>query len=344
MNHQTRVYDDIFEMLPDEDNPTPLVRINRLNPEPGFTLYAKLEWMNPFASVKDRAASYLLRRMEEEKGLRARGTNGPEDPGKGIVEPTSGTTGLSLAGLAGVKGYPMKAVLPNRVPLEKKLMLKLAGAELEVVNDDLCPSPGMGEGSINLARTIARAQSDKFAMPHQYENENNVRAHMETTGPEIWKQTAGEITHIITSLGTCGTVTGLSKFLKSKNPDVKVIAVAPSEGHDVPGLRNKSQLSVTTLYDESLIDDVTEIDYELAYTRAAELFSHEGLRAGPSAGLIFEGGRIVAERDKTGLGVMIFCDDAFKYAANFAKHMPELTEGTTPMNHENQQPVGAAKE
>lgn len=340
MNHQTRVYDDIFEMLPDEDNPSPMVRINRLNPEPDFTLYAKLEWMNPFGSVKDRAASFLLRQMEQEKGLRPAGTEGPDDPGKGIVEPTSGNTGLSLAGLAGVKGYPMKAVLPNKVPIEKKLMLRLAGAELEVVNDDLCPSPGMGEGSINLARTIARAQSAKYAMPHQYENENNVRAHMETTGPEIWKQTGGSVTHVITSLGTCGTVTGLSKFLKAKNPDIKVYAVAPSEGHDVPGLRNKSQLSVTTLYDESLIDEVMEIDYELAYTRAYELFSREGLRAGPSAGLIFEGGRIIAKREKTGTGVMIFCDDAFKYANSFAKHLPELVEGTAPQNQQPE-PIGS---
>ena len=332
MDHTTRVYNDVFEMLPNEENPTPLVRINRLAPEPGFTMLAKLEWMNPFGSVKDRAASYLIRQMEQEKGLRARGTEGPDDFGKGIVEPTSGNTGLSLAGLCGVRGYPMKAVVPNKVPLEKKLMLKLAGAELEVVNDELCPSPGMGEGSINLAKTYARAQSQRYAMPNQYENEANVRAHMETTGPEIWKQTAGEVTHVFTSLGTCGTVTGLAKFLKGKNPDVKIVAVQPSEGHDVPGLRNVGQLAVSKLFDESLIDDLLEIDYELAYTRAYELFKTEGLRAGPSAGLIFEGARQIAERDKTGTGVMIFCDDAFKYAGNFAKHIPELSENTSAMH------------
>ncbi|MEO1584893.1 MAG: cysteine synthase family protein [Planctomycetota bacterium] len=343
MDHQTRVYDDVFEMLPDEDNPTPVVRINRLNPAPGFKLLAKLEWMNPFGSVKDRAASYLVRQMEAEKGLRPRGTEGDDDFGKGIVEPTSGNTGLSLAGLCGVKGYPMKAVCPNKVPLEKKLVLKLAGAELEVVNDALCPSPGMGEGAINLAKTYARAQSQRYAMPNQYENEANVQAHMETTGPEIWKQTEGKVTHVFTSLGTCGTVTGLAKFLKAKNPDVKIVAVQPSEGHDVPGLRNQSQLAVSALYDESLIDDLLEIDYTLAYTRAHELFSTEGLRAGPSAGLIFEGARIIAEREQTGLGVMIFCDDAFKYAQNFAKHIPELVKGTSPMNTpESTLPAGSA--
>lgn len=347
MNHPTRVYDDIFEMLPNEENPTPLVRINRMNTAKDFPLLAKLEWMNPFGSVKDRAASYLIRQMEEEKGLRPRGTDGEDDFGKGIVEPTSGNTGLSLAGFCGVRGYPMKAVCPNKVPLEKKLMLKLAGAELDVVNDALCPSPGMGEGAINLAKTYARAQSQRYAMPNQYENEANVRAHMETTGPEIWRQTEGKVTHVFTSLGTCGTVTGLSKFLKGKNPDIKIVAVQPTEGHDVPGLRNQSQLAVSTLYDESLIDEIMELDYELAYTRAHELFSTEGLRAGPSSGLIFEGGRIVAEREKVGLGVMIFCDDAFKYAANFAKHIPEMTEGTTPMNtpaHNEPAHAGAAQE
>ncbi len=332
MDHTRRVYNDIFEMLPNEENPTPLVRINRLAPEPGFTMLAKLEWMNPLGSVKDRAAGALICELEEKAGLRARGTNGPDDPGKGIVEPTSGNTGLSLAGLAAVRGYPMKAVVPDKVPLEKKLMLRLAGAELEVVNDSLCPSPGMGDGAINLAKTFARAQSQRYAMPNQYENRANVRAHIETTGPEIWKQTAGEVTHVFTSLGTCGTVTGLATFLKEKNPSIKIVAVQPSEGHDVPGLRNKSQLATTNLYDENLIDDLLEVDYELAYSAAHELFRTEGLRAGPSAGLIFEGARRIASRDKVGTGVMIFCDDAFKYASNFTAHLPELSEGTRPMH------------
>lgn len=332
MDHQRRVYNDILEMLPSEENPTPLVRINRLSPEPGFTIFAKLEWLNPFGSVKDRAASYLIRELEEQGKLRPRGAEGEDDPGRGIVEPTSGNTGLSLAGLAGVKGYPMKAVLPDKVPLEKKLMLRLAGAELEVVNDSLCPSPGMGDGAINLARTFARAQSQKYAMPNQYENRANIRAHEETTGPEIWRQTGGEVTHVFTSLGTCGTVMGLSSFLKKQNPDIRIVAVQPTEGHDVPGLRNKDQLASTNLFDESMIDDLLEVDYELAYSTAYELFRREGLRAGPSAGLIFEGARRIASRDKVGTGVAIFCDDAFKYAHNFAAHLPELAEGTQPMH------------
>ncbi len=308
-------------MMPGPDNPTPMVRLNALNPVPEFNLFAKLEWMNPFGSVKDRAAWYLLREQEQANQLSAT---------RGVVEATSGNTGISLAALASVRGYPMRAVVPNRVPLEKKLLLRMAGAELTVINDELCPSPGMGDGSINLARSFAKAQSDRYVMPHQYENENNVRAHVETTGPEIWKQTGGQVTHVFLSLGTCGTVTGVSRFLREHNANVKIVAVQPTEGHDVPGLRNVAQLDVSKLFDPSLIDEILEIDFRLAYRNAIELFRREGLRAGPSSGLILEGAIQVVERDRAGTGVMIFCDDLFKYPSSFAKHMPELTEGIEP--------------
>lgn len=321
MNQAFRVYDDILQALPSPDNPTPLVRVNRLNPSADFALYAKLEWMSPFGSVKDRAAAYLIREMERQGQLSDQ---------RGIVEPTSGNTGLSLAAMCAALGYRMRAVVPNRVPLEKKVLLKIAGADLDVVNDDVCPSPGMGEGSINLAKTYARAQADRYVMPNQYENEENVRAHYETTGPEIWRQTEGQVTHLFLSLGTCGTVTGCSRYLKGRNPDVKIIAVQPSEGHDVPGLRNINQLDVSKLFDPSLIDQILEIDYRLAYRRALDLSRAEGLLAGPSSGLICEGARRIIERDRTGLGVMIFPDNIFKYVSNMTKHIAELTEGTQP--------------
>src|SRR6185436_6676080 len=198
MNHQTRVYNDVFEMLPSEENPSPMVRINKMNPAPEFQLYAKLEWNNPFGSVKDRAAWAMLRELEEK---------GEVGNGRGMVEPTSGNTGISLAAMARTRGHHLRAVVSNKVPLEKKLLLKIAGAELDVVSDELCPAPGLGEGSINLAKTHAKAQAHKYAMPNQYENEKNVEAHRRTTGPEIWRQTDGKITHLFVSLGTCGTVT-----------------------------------------------------------------------------------------------------------------------------------------
>jgi cysteine synthase len=319
MNHATRVYENVFELLPNEENPTPLVRLNRLNPYPDFLLYAKLEWMNPFGSVKDRAAWELLRDLE------ARGEIGK---GRGVVEPTSGNTGISLAAMARARGHHMRAVVPNKVPLEKKLLLKIAGAELDVVSDELCPAPGLGEGSINLAKTHAKAQAHKYAMPNQYENEKNVDAHFRTTGPEIWRQTEGRITHLFVSLGTCGTVTGTSRFLREKNPHVKIIAVQPTAGHDVPGLRNVAQLGSCKLFDASLIDDILEIEFRLAYTRALDLCQNEGLLAGPSSGLILEGALEIASRDKKGLGVMVFPDNIFKYTSNMAKHISGLSAGT----------------
>ena len=322
MDHRARVYDNVTELLPSEENPSPLVRVRRLNPCPdGFALWAKLEWMNPFGSVKDRAAWFLLRHLEAEGRL---------GNGRGVVEPTSGNTGISLAALASVRGHRMLAVVPNKVPLEKKLLLRVAGAELEVVSDELCPSPGMGDGSINLAKTYAKAQADRWAMPNQYENEANVEAHVATTGPEIWRQTGGEVTHVFLSLGTCGTVTGLARFFRERKAGVKLIAVQPTEGHDVPGLRNVAQLGVSKLFDPELIDEILEIDYELAYQRAVELARSEGLLAGPSAGLIYEGARRIVERDRAGCGVMIFPDSVFKYTSNFVRHLPALAEGVEP--------------
>jgi cysteine synthase len=320
MNRALQVFDDILETLPGPENPTPLIRLNRIGATPEFPLWAKLEWANPFGSVKDRAASFMIRELERQGLLGG---------ARGVVEPTSGNTGLSLAAICAARGYPMRAVVPNKIPLEKKILLKIAGAYLDVVNDELCPSPGAGDGSINLAKTYAKAQADRWVLPNQYENEANVLAHYHGTGPEIWSQTEGRVTHLFVSLGTCGTVTGCSRFLKEKNPKVRVVAVQPTEGHDVPGLRNLSQLEVSKLFDPTLIDDILEIDFELAYARAAELARREGLLAGPSSGLIFEGARRIVERDRNGVGVMVFADNVFKYVSNMSKHLPELLEGTT---------------
>jgi cysteine synthase A/cysteine synthase B len=318
MNHSTRVYDSIVEMLPDEANPSPMVHLNHLASMDGLPLYAKLEWMNPFGSVKDRAAYEMLRDLEGRGVLRS---------GKGIVEPTSGNTGISLAALGAALGYPVRAVVPERVPDEKKAILRILGAELDVVPDALCPMPGQsGGGTINLAKTHAKAQPDRYVMPNQYENQCNTSAHFRTTGPEIWRQTEGRVTHLFVSLGTCGTVSGTSRFLKEKNPAIKVIAVQPSEGHDIPGLRNISELEVSTLYDPSLIDEILEIPFELAYARVLDLCRQEGLLAGPSSGLILEGALRAQKYGAQGLGVMIFPDGLFKYISQIAKHIKGIAE------------------
>lgn len=309
---KNRVYDSIVDLLPNEDNPTPLVRINRLAPNEQVELYAKLEWYNPFGSIKDRAAAQMVFDLEAQGALSAE---------RGIVEPTSGNTGISLAALSAVRGYPMHSVVPNRIPDEKKMMLRILGATVEAVRDDLCPMPGLGEGSIGIAKAHAQASPEKYVMPNQYENMRNVEAHIKTTAPEIWKQTEGKITHLFVALGTCGTVTGLSTFLKEKNPDIKVYAVQPSEGHDIPGLRTVSQLASTTLYDQALIDAVLEIDYNVAYTRTLQLNQQEGLLASPCCGLIFEGAHRILQKSDSAIGVMIFPDNVFKYASIMRKHM-----------------------
>jgi cysteine synthase A/cysteine synthase B len=333
MNHETRVYDSILEMLPSEENPSPLVRINRLLPpelaRANFRLFAKLEWLNPFGSVKDRAAASMIADLE------ARDELGPSRPGRGIVEPTSGNTGLSLAAICGVRGYPMRAVTPSRVPAEKRMLLKLFGADLDVTNDAMCPLPGSEDGTIGLARTYARASADRYVMPNQYENQANVNAHIRTTGPEIWRQTDAKVSHVFTSLGTCGTVTGLARVLKARAAEagrtVRIIAVQPSPGHDVPGIRNTSELDVSRLYDRSLIDEIIEVPFDTAYDRVLDLCRKEGLMAGPSSGLIFQGALSILSRDAAagvlppdGVGVMIFCDSILKYASSMLKHHPEL--------------------
>jgi cysteine synthase len=317
MDPSSRVYDDIFQMLPNEQNPTPLVRINALSPLQGFHLFAKLEWMNPFGSVKDRAAWSMLQDLEKQGLL---------DRQRGVVEPTSGNTGISLAALASVRGYRCRTVVPEKVPDEKKIILRIAGADVDVMNDAMCPSPGMGEGSIGMAKSYARAQPDKYVMPNQYENWANAQAHIETTGPEIMRQTQGKVTHVFVSLGTCGTATGLGTFFKQHKPDVKLIAVQPTEGHDVPGLRSRSELHATKLFDESLLSEILEIDFNKAYTTALELCRREGLFAGPSSGLIFAGVREYLTRHQPagGLGVMIFADSVFKYVSSMVRHLPEL--------------------
>lgn len=327
MNLSTRVFDNITQMLPSEENPSPLVRIGRLNPNPGFTLYAKLEWMNPFGSVKDRAAAFIL------EDLVRRSEVGKDRPGRAIIEATSGNTGLSLAALAAARGIPMHAVMPSKAPLEKQVLLRLCGAELDLVDDDYLSPQGHGSGPIGNAKTQAAGDPEGRVMPNQYGNEHNARAHRETTGPEIWRQTEGRVSHVFLALGTAGTAMGLADSLRARNPNVKIIAVIPDEGHDVPGVRNMQQLEVSTLFDEEKIDEIMEVEGEAAFEAAAELCRTEGLLAGPSAGLIFEATRRYLEREGEavagGVGVAMFCDNVFKYISTMIKHLPELAEPET---------------
>lgn len=308
VNHNLRRYDDIRQLIANPENPTPIIRLNRVMPDGKFELYLKLEWYNPFGSVKDRAASYMLKSMEE-KGLLE---------GKELVEPTSGNTGIALAAIAALMGKKFTVTIPDGVPEEKKLLLRMLGAEVWPTPDDLCPIDHPKDGAIALAHSFVRGEASKgqFVMPNQYENEDNVRAHYENTGPEIWKQTEGALNYFFAGYGTCGTITGNGKYLKEQNPDIQVIAIEPQKGHKLPGMKNLEESKPPSILDRSVIDHVIRINDEPAYNMTKRLFREEGLIVGPTTGAIVHAA-IEFGKDKEGIGVAISPDHGFKYGSFF---------------------------
>ena len=308
-SNNLRRYDDIRELIANTAAPTPLVRLNRVIPQEALELYLKLEWFNPFGSTKDRAALYLL------KGLEERG----ELDGKELVEPTSGNTGIALAALAAIMGIKLTVTIPDAVPEEKKLLLRMLGADVWATPDDLCPIDHPKDGAIALAHSFVNSEANKgrYVMPNQYENQDNVKAHYETTGPEIWKQTEGQIEFFFAGYGTCGTITGIGRYLKEQNPDIQVIAIEPQKGHRLPGLKNLSESKTPAILDRSVIDHVIKVDDEPAYDMTKRLFREEGLIVGPSTGAIVHAA-IEFGTEKDGLAVAISPDSGFKYASFFA--------------------------
>ncbi len=313
-NHHTRVYDSILGLLSGEDNPTPLVRLNRVVPFKHARVYGKLEWYNPFGAVKDRVAANLIRDAE------ARGTLAH---GQKLVEATSGNTGLGLAMMGNLKGYPLRTPLSAAIPLEKRTVLRFFGADVKELDDSLCPAPGAPEGAIATARDTA-AHEPGFVLLDQYTNEANPDAHFRTTGPEIWRQTEGKVTHFIAGLGTCGTITGTGRFLKSKNSGVKVLGVYPEEGHDIPGVRSKRQLGQTKLYFPQEYNGEAEVADRAAYDLCLRLNREEGIIAGPSSGMALAGALQLVPDEPGVVAVVIFPDNIFKYASSVCRHFPEL--------------------
>jgi cysteine synthase len=305
-----RVYDNIAELIADRGNPTPLVRLARFQPHGGMQLFAKLEMFNPFGSIKDRTAQYLLRGLQERGRL-------PE--GKRLVEPTSGNTGIALAALANLAGVECTITVPSAVPKEKLAALRMLGAEVWPTPDDLCPIEHPKDGAIALAKSMVTGERtrDLYVMPNQYENPDNVRAHYETTGPEIWEQTEGRVTHFFAGYGTCGTLTGVGRFLKERNPAVKIVAVEPQRNHKLPGLKNFKESKRPDILDPSVIDETVDVEDEDAYRAAIEVARKESLLLGPSSGAILWAARETARREG-GLGVAVAPDGAFKYMSFYA--------------------------
>lgn len=316
-DHALRVYESIAGLLPGPDNPTPLVRLTRTVPFRHTRVYAKLEWYNPFGSVKDRIAAHLMADAEA-RGVIASGK-------QQLVEPTSGNTGLALAMLANAHGYAVKTPLSNRIPIEKRAVLRLFGAEVIELDDELCPAPGAPEGAIATAREIA--QQPGFHMLDQYRNQANPEAHYKTTGPEIWKQTREQITHFIAGLGTCGTITGSGRFLKEKNPAIQVMGVHPAEGHDIPGVRSLVQLRQTELFSPTEYDRLFEVTNDEAYALCLRLLREESLIAGPSSGMALAGALAMVPDEPGHVAVVMFPDNIFKYASSMMRHFPEVFPG-----------------
>jgi len=307
-NAALRRYEDVRELIGSPENPTPLVRVGRVTKDRKLDLYLKLEWFNPFGSIKDRTAKYLLEGMAERGEL----------DGKELVEPTSGNTGLALAALAALAGKRLTVTIPDGVPEEKMVLLRMLGAEVWPTPDDLCPVDHPKDGAIALAHSFVdgEAYGGRYVMPNQYENPDNVRAHYETTGPEIWKQTEGQIRYFFAGFGTCGTITGVGKCLKERNPRVQVIAVEPQKGHRLPGMKNLGESKPPAILDRSVIDHVVRVDDGPAYAMTKRLFREEGLIVGPSTGAIVHAA-LEFGSGKEGIAVAVSPDGGFKYASFF---------------------------
>jgi cysteine synthase len=239
--------------------------------------------------------------------------------GKQLVEASSGNTAIALAALAALEGLPITITIPDGVPQEKKVLLRMLGAVVWETPDDLCPVDNPGDGAIALARSIAGSVGgENFLWPDQYSNPDNVRAHYETTGPEIWRQTEGRVQTFVAGFGTCGTLTGVGRFLKEQDSSISVVAVEPQKGHRLPGLKSFAEAGEPEILDRSVIDQVVRVDDDLAYGVTKRLYRKEGLIVGPSTGAIVAAATGLAE---PGLTVGISPDSGFKYASFFVDHL-----------------------
>ena len=310
-----RVYESILDMLSSAENPTPLLRLNRVIPFQHTKVYAKLEWYNPFGAVKDRVAANLVRDAEE-RGLKL----------ENLVEPTSGNTGMGLAMIANVKKVKFTACLSLAIPAEKRAALRTFGAKLVELNDELCPLPGAPEGA--MAEATKMGARPGWHQLNQYKNPANPDAHFRTTGPEVWRQTDGKVTHFVAGLGTCGTITGTGRFLKSKSAGIKILGVHPREGHDIPGVRSLKQLKLADFFFPKEYDGLTEIGNEEAYRLCKRLNQEESVIAGPSSGMALAGARKMVPDEPGAVCVVMSPDNAFKYPSSFRKHLPELFAGS----------------
>jgi S-sulfo-L-cysteine synthase (O-acetyl-L-serine-dependent) len=287
---------------------TPLVEIGTICRNPGVRVMAKLEGNNPGGSVKDRPARQMILAAE---------ASGELTPDKVILEPTSGNTGIAFAMIAAARGYRIKLVMPACVSVERRSVLEAYGAEIV-----LSPGCEATDGAIRLAHKILAGDPDRYYMPNQYANPNNVLAHYETTAPEIWRQTDGKITHFVAGMGTGGTLMGVARFFRETNPEVRIVAVEPVLGHKVQGLKNMQEAIVPAIYDATAHHQKIVIEDDEAFETARLLAVKQGIFCGMSGGAAVAGALRLSEELETGLIVVIIPDRGDRYlSTNLFKSM-----------------------
>ena len=305
-----RVFDSIVDLAPNPDNPTPMVRLSgRMNPHPDYEVLVKLEGMNPFGSIKDRTALYML------NGLRL-------EPEQSLVEPSAGNTGIALAAMANARGLPIEIAVPDGTPEEKKALLRFLGAELIEVEDELCPLfPSEGARGVVKSMVESEAYGGRYVSPNQYENELNVEAHYRSTGPEIWQQTNGRIDTLFATIGTGGTISGVGRYLKEQNPDVRIIGVEPaSRRHALSGIKRITGLPdehYPKILDPDLLDDLISVTDDEAFSAGIEVARRDGIMVGPTTGAVLHAA-LHGDVPKTGCAVLISADNATKYISAYA--------------------------
>jgi len=289
------VYGDILGAI----GRTPMVRVNRMNPNPAVELYAKLEGFNPTGSIKDRIALKMIEQSEAD-GILTRD--------KIIIEATSGNTGIGLAMIGAVKGYRVQIVMSAAVSVERQKMIKAFGAEI------ILTEPELGtDGAIMRTRELIAAAPGRYFNPNQFSNEYNKIAHYKTTAEEIWEQTEGRITHFVSALGTSGTLMGVGMMLRERNPSVKIIEAQPVEGHYIQGLKSLAEAIVPEIYDINEIDESVLIDTEEAYEMSRRLVREEGMFVGMSSGAAMLAALKKIESLSGGVMVVIMPDRGEKY-------------------------------
>lgn len=292
---------NLFDGLINTVGNTPLVRLNKIiegkNRDSGNIILGKLEGNNPAGSVKDRAAVSMIEGAEKKNLIK---------PGDTLIEATSGNTGIALAMAANMKGYHMQLIMPENLSVERRQVMKAFGAELILVSQ----SEGM-EGARDLAGSLEK--EGKGLVLDQFANDDNWIAHYIGTGPEIWRDSRKQVTHFISAMGTTGTITGVSRYLKEKNSSIKIIGVQPTDGSQIPGIRKWEPDYIPAIRSKAIIDQIEEVDQLEAESMARELAKQEGIFCGPSAAGAFSVALRLSEKLENAKLVFIVCDRGDRY-------------------------------